>query len=66
MKRAHSTFRLSAETKALLRILASADDATLTAEVTRLIRDEANRRMIGHTWNLPQVPKPAGPTTADD
>lgn len=42
--RAHQTFRLSNETKDLLRSLASLFDATLTATVTRLVREEAERR----------------------
>jgi hypothetical protein len=41
---AHSTFRLSPETKDLLRSLALFFDLSLTDTMTRLIREEAERR----------------------
>jgi len=41
---AHSTFRLSPETKDLLRSLAQFFDLSLTDTVTRLTREEAERR----------------------
>lgn len=43
---AHSTFRLSPETKELLRSLALFYDLSLTDALTRLIREEAERRGI--------------------
>lgn len=43
MPKPHSTFRLSDETKDLLRRLAKGRDANLSATVTALIREEAAR-----------------------
>lgn len=49
---AHSTFRLSPETKELLRSLALFYDLSLTDTLTRLIRDEVDRR---HLRNEPSL-----------
>lgn len=41
---AHSTFRLSPETKALIRSLAKFFDMSMTDTVTKLAREEGERR----------------------
>lgn len=54
MNTRHTTFRLSPETKDLLRSLAQFFDLSLTDTVTRLTREEAERRGLLPTSLKPE------------